>query len=266
MSSFVPLSHSTHKSAGWNLISSYSFASGDALAPVSFAEISQLLPRYTTAFYRANPSDPLQLVAIQGLVPGQNLFVTSRGQWLGGYVPAVYRGYPFRMLPVQESDKLALCIDEDSPNFKAQLDEESQTLFSAEGELSELASRVKDFLMAQHHERAKTESLISLLDEYGVIQPWHIKIDGLPESIEPHSGLYHISETKLKDLTAEQVQVLNLRGALGLAYAQLLSEHRMQELSRLFDLHARHAQENADASDLDLEKVFGDAEDDLFRF
>ena len=266
MPSFVPLSSSTHKSAGWDLISSYAFAAGDALAPVSFAEISQLLPRYATAFYRANPSDPLQFVAIQGLYPGQNLFVTSRGEWLGGYIPAVYRGYPFRMLPVQESDKLALCIDEASPNFKAQLGEESQTLFNAEGHLSDLAVRVKDFLVAQHQHRAKTESLISLLDEYGVIQPWHIKIDGLPESIAPHSGLYHVNEEKLRSLTSEQVQVLNLRGALALAYAQLLSEHRMQELSRLFDIRARHAKENADVSDLDLEKVFGDAEDDLFRF
>ncbi|WP_417595258.1 SapC family protein [Oceanospirillum sp.] len=266
MSSYAPLSHSTHKSAGWDLISSYEFAAGDALAPVSVAEISQLIPRYTTAFYRANPNDPLQFVAIQGLYPGQNLFVTSQGQWLGGYVPAVYRGYPFRMLPIQESDKLALCVDEESPNFKAQLGEHSQPLFNAEGELSELASRVKDFLIAQHQQRTKTEALLSLLDEYGVIQPWHIKIDGLPESIAPHSGLYHINEKKLKSLAPEQVQVLNLRGALALAYAQLLSEHRMQELSRLFDIHARHAKANADASNIDLEKVFGSAEDDLFRF
>ncbi|OOV86970.1 SapC family protein [Oceanospirillum linum] len=266
MARYTPISSETHQTAGWNLISDYSFAKGDALAPVSLAEISQLLPRYTLAFYRASEQDPLQLVAVQGLYPGQNLFITNQGKWLGGYVPAVYRGFPFRMIPLQESDKLVLCIDEESDNYKSALEENSQPLFDAEGKLSELAGKVKDFLMSQYQQRTKTEALASLLDEYGVIQPWHLKVDGLPETIEPHSGLYHVNEKKLKELSAEQVQVLNLRGALGLAYAQMLSEHRMQELVSLFNLHAHSAKNKAEVSDLDLEKVFGDDEDSLLRF
>lgn len=266
MARYVPISQQTHQTAGWNLISDYSFAKGDALVPVSVAEIHQLIPRYSLAFYRSSENDPMQLVAIQGLYPGQNLFVTNQGQWLGGYTPAVYRGFPFRMIPIQGTDKSALCIDEESDNFKESLEEESQPLFKADGELSDLAVKVKDFLVAQSLQRSKTESLVSLLDEYGVIQPWYIKVDGLPETIEPHSGLFHISEEKLKELSPEGLKVLSLRGALGLAYAQMMSEARMQELARLFDLHAQHAKNQSEVGDLDLEKVFGDEDDSLLRF
>lgn len=265
MSRYVPISQSTHQSAGWKLISDFSFAKGDALAPVSVVEISQLLPRYPLAFYRANEHSPLQLVTIQGLLPGQNLYLTSSGKWLGGYIPAVYRGYPFRMIAVQGTEKLALCIDEDSENFKAAVDENSEALFKANGELSGLSVKMKEFLLSQQIQRSKTEALAALLDEYGVIQPWHIRIDGLSETVMQHGSLFHINEQILKSLDAEKLKVLNLKGALSIAYAQMLSESRIQDLVRLFNLQTHHAKQKQDASTLNLDQVFGE-EEELFRF
>lgn len=269
MARYTPISQSTHQSSGWKLIADYSFAANDALAPVSMAEVSELVPRYTLAFYRAKESDPLQLVALLGLFPGKNLYVSPQGKWIGGYVPAVYRGYPFRMIPLQESDKAAMCIDEASESFSSTLDDESQHLFDASGALSELASKVKNFLVAQQAERGKTESLIALLDEYGVLKPWGINLEGRPESVAPHTGLYHVSEPLLKDLSAEKLKVLNLKGALAVAYTQMLSEHRMKDLVRLFNIRSLEAKNSSKQqpshSDIDLDTLFGE-NDDLLRF
>lgn len=253
MSTFAPISHSTHKSAGWDLISNYEFAAGDALVPISFSEAPRLLQHYVTAFYRNTPEEPLQMVAILGLFPGQNLYVSSRGEWIGNDVPAVYRGYPFRLLPVEESDKVVLCVDESSQNYKASLDEDSQPLFGADGKISDLTSRVKEFLVTQYQHRTNTEALLKLLDECGVLQPWHIKVDGIPETIAPHSGLYHVNEAKLKALPADQLQGLAASGALGLAYAQILSEHRIQDLAKLMDMHSQNAETNGTEDGFDLQ-------------
>jgi hypothetical protein len=45
----------------------------------------------------ARHQDRFLLVAVLSLTPGFNLFVSPTGQWLGRYVPSVFRGYPFRL-------------------------------------------------------------------------------------------------------------------------------------------------------------------------
>lgn len=263
MAQFAPLMFNRHQYSGWEKIQSYDFAATDSLAPVSVAELSELVPRYATAFYRGAPDQEFQYVVVLGLYSGHNLYVTPSGQWIGGYVPAVYRSYPFRIIPIQESDKLALCVDESSPNFQTETTESSERFFEADGELSKLMQQVKTFLQAQNQSRTQTEKLIKLLDEYGVLSPWSIKIEGLPENIAPHTNLFHINEKALKELDADKLKVLNLHGALGLAYGQMFSEHRVKEL---ITLHSIRSKQKSKVEDIDLDDVFGEKDEDLFKF
>ena len=53
-------------------------------------------------------------MAVMGLTPEHNLFVGPEGQWLGGYLPAAMRSYPFRLLRSEGSEQMTLCVDEDS--------------------------------------------------------------------------------------------------------------------------------------------------------
>jgi hypothetical protein len=52
-------------------------------------------------------------VAVQGLAPGQNLFVAPDGRWLAAYTPAAYRGYPFQLAHAENGQQV-LCFDEES--------------------------------------------------------------------------------------------------------------------------------------------------------
>ena len=54
------------------------------------------------------------MVGLLSLQPGSNLFVAPGGQWLGAYIPAVWRGYPFRVLPAEGDESSVLCVDEAS--------------------------------------------------------------------------------------------------------------------------------------------------------
>ena len=45
-----------------------------------------------------------RLLAITGLEQGRNLFVDDKGRWLGEYLPAVLRTWPFRLLDQEDEE------------------------------------------------------------------------------------------------------------------------------------------------------------------
>lgn len=266
MPNFVPLNQNDHQAAGFEKISSYSFASGDVFAPVVVSEIAKLIPRMPLAFYKSEEMTAYQLVGLQGLLPGQNLFLNPTGQWLGGYIPACYRAYPFRLFPVDGKTEMLLCVDEDSPFFHKQAEADDLPIYTAEGKPADIILQVRDFLAMVGRDIQKTQEIVNLLAEYELLTPWHIRLDGLSETQEPLQGLHHINEAALRSLTPEKIQVLNLRGALPLAYGQLFSEHRIDDLYTLLSYRAKAAQNATAAEEVDLDQLFGQKEDDLFRF
>lgn len=266
MTNYVPLSQQRHQAAGFEKVSNYAHAAQDALAPVVVTEVAKLIPRMPLAFYKTEQMTGYQLVALQGLLPNQNLFINDDNKILAGYLPACYRGYPFRLLPVEDKPEMLLCIDEDSPFFHKEAQAEDESLFNMEGEPTELILKIRDFLSLVAKDTHKTQQLVNLLAEYQLLTPWHIRLEGFSETQQPLQGLYHIKESALKELSAEKLKVLNLHGALSLAYGQLYSEHRIENLQTLLTLRAQKAQADKKAEEIDLDTLFDQKEDDLFRF
>ena len=266
MTNYVPLSQQRHQAAGFEKVNHYGHAAQDVLAPVVVTEVAKLIPRMPLAFYKTEQMSGYQLVALQGLLPNQNLFIDENNKILAGYLPACYRSYPFRLLPVEGKSEMLLCIDEDSPFYHQEAQAEDESLFNMAGEPTELIIKIRDFLSLVAKDTRKTQQLVNLLAEYELLSPWQIKLEGFSEAQQPLQGLYHIKESALKKLTAEQVQVLNLRGALSLAYGQLYSEHRVENLHTLLTLRAQAAKAKQQAEEIDLDTLFEQKEDDLFRF
>lgn len=263
MSNYVPVSQKIHQASGFEKVSNYAHAAADIVVPVVVSEIAKLIPRMPLAFYKTSEMQGYQLVALQGLLAGQNLFVTANNQFISGYVPAIYRGYPFRLFSVEDKSEMLLCIDKESPFFHEQAEADDESLFTQEGEPSDLVCKIRDFLSLIARDTQKTQAMVNLLAEYEVIRPWHIKLEGLSEAQQPLQNLYHVSEVALRELSADKIQVLNLRGALPLAYAQLFSEHRVEDLSTLL---THRAQVEQAVEEVDLEKIFDQTEEDFFRF
>jgi hypothetical protein len=75
-------------------------------------------------------------VALQGLENGKNLFVAPDGRWLGGYIPAALRGYPFKVLQDNsEPPRHFLCFDEESDLLVDATEPNSQPFFKEDGTL-----------------------------------------------------------------------------------------------------------------------------------
>ncbi|MEA3642828.1 MAG: SapC family protein [Lamprobacter sp.] len=94
------------------------------------------------------------------------------------------------------------------------------------------------------------------MHDAGLIVPWPLKMqraDGQPTAVE---GLWHIDEAALKRLPAATLAELCASGALGLAYAQLLSHARLDNLQKTAAIHAT-ADEKKQQLDEQMQDFFG---------
>lgn len=173
-----------------------------------------------------------RLVAILSLLPGKNSFVTPGGRWVGGYVPALYRIYPFALRYRQQEDgsqgSAVLCMDEkvltDDP-------EKGVALFTEEGEASDNLNQVRQFLTKFEQQRLAMHRACEQLVKAGVVVPWNFKVK-LGEEEQAVNGIYRVDEAALNALDAETFAELRQGGALAVAYTQLLSQHRLPILQQ----------------------------------
>ena len=248
MPNFVALSRNLYAGKRWQRHSSYRFAAQDAVIPLVAQELPKAVMSLPVGFIAVGES--FVPVAVQGLAPGQNLFVALDGRWLGDY-----RGYPFR-LAYAENGQQVLCFDQDSGLIGD--GPAGEPFFNEDGSPTQGVTEVMNFLMQIQANRDGTARSCALLQQHGLIQPWPLKVQeaGGERAV---GGLFRVDEAALNALPAEALVALRDAGALVLAYCQLLS---MQHLPKLGLLAQAHAQTRAKAAqplpqtptgDLDLE-------------
>jgi len=222
-----------------------------AAVAVCLAELDHVAHEFPLAFLPL-PKGRLRLVGVLG-APGANLFVGPDGHWLGRYVPAVIRAYPFawRRAP---AGRATLYIDEASPLLSEQV---GAPLFTSHGSLGEATARAAELVARLAQDIDATEAASSLLLHHGVLEPWTLPPLGQGT---PAQGFLRVAEPRLRNLGPEALHGLLQAGSLPLAYAQILSTPL---LARLVEAAARRRAPSAttpfdqSAADLrDLEFVF----------
>ena len=112
MVQFVAVNKERHGAKRWQRPVNYPFAAAEASVPVIGAELGRAALSMPLAF--SEKAGRYTLVAVLSLAPGKNSFVGSDGRWLGGYVPAWLRVYPFCFLPQKGGGEPVLSVDEGS--------------------------------------------------------------------------------------------------------------------------------------------------------
>lgn len=242
------VSRERHADKRWKRYTSYSFAATDAVAPLVVQEMARACMSLPLGFMAAE--EGFLPIAVQGLTPGTNLWVGADGRWLGAYVPAVYRAYPFKLANTNDNQQV-LCIIENSGLLS---DTEGERFFDESGEPSQPVKDVLNFLTQVAANHQATQRACAALQKHGLIKPWPIKIntDAGTQTVE---GLHTIDEEALNQLPADALLELRDASALIMAYAQVLSTQHLQKLGELMKQHA--AQDTAalqtSAGELDLE-------------
>lgn len=120
-----------------------------------------------------------------------------------------------------------------------------------------MLDEIVSFLVELEKHFFMTQKAAQSLDDLGLLQPLDLKsIQG-----RPIEGVFQVNEDKLNQLDDQKWLQLRRQGGVALAYAQMIST---QQLPRL-QAWAKDFK-TPEATELDLDQVFGDAEDDLFKF
>jgi hypothetical protein len=223
--------------------SSYAFASKSGIASLVSAEITNALTAgLPMAFVKE--LDRFFLGAVLSLSPGTNLFVAPTGQWIGKYVPAAFRSYPFKLAKARGKDEQILCVDEESGLVKD--DKSAEPFFNDKGELSKPVQDILNFLSQIEKNKMQTVRAVASLADAGVITEWPLKIKHGDQE-KPVTGLYRIDEAKLNSLEDERFLKIRKAGALPIAYAQLLSMGNIQVFEKLAKMHEKLKGNDSDA-------------------
>ena len=259
MTKLVAVSSESHARKVWQPPASYQFAAKEAVAPIVLAEAAHVGSWMPIVFVQqAGRYVPM---AMMSPMPGQNLFIAPNGQWLGAYVPSALRSYPFRLVrPAEGSDRLALCIDEDS-GLVRDAGEKGENFFTDDGKPSQSVSKLMEYLGQIEANRVATDLAMASLAETGVLEPWPLQVeaDGKKSAVQ---DVYRANESKIGQLADDVFLKLRKTGGLPLAYAQMISMAQTVRFEQLMKLRQQLAQ----TPKIKPEEIFKGEPSDLIRF
>lgn len=217
-----PLSAELHGALGVNPVEKpYAFVSASHVVPMTVTEFAPASLSYPVVFLGDNKMP----VAVMGLRQGENLFVTTTGEFRpDAYIPAYVRRYPFVFANDQAQQRLILCIDRAAPFIT----EGGQAPLFIDGKPSDYVNQAMEFCNNFEQERLRTESFVKLLTDLDLFEVKEAVFtprnpDGQPGQPQKLADYFAVSEDKLKALSPEKLAELRDNGALGQIYAHLVS-------------------------------------------
>lgn len=227
MPNLIPITPEQFASKAWTR-GGFAFAQKDHLIPFVLAELAQLVPVMPLAFVPLG--EGYQAVGLASLQPGSSLYVSPDGQWLAEYVPAALRTYPFRLAKAPGRDGELVCFDTDSGRLAEA--GQGEAFYDPAGEPTQTVKDIIALLAQVGANRIATQTAVDALHAAGIIQPWKLAIkDG--ERTMNVEGLSIVDEARFAALPDDVFVGLRPSGALGLAYAQLMSLSQLNRFARL---------------------------------
>ncbi len=206
----------------------YSFAAQTNIVPLLVNEVSQAVRHYPLVFVPAGKDEPLVFAAMVGLGDSVNRFIGADKQWRADtYIPAYVRQYPFLAVNTPDGKEMVLGIDTSADWINTT---GPMAFIGADGKPTARLEQTLAFVQEFQVFAQRTRAMAQALQDAGVLEEGTLTLQandqppGQPPA-EPRkvSGFVIVSETKLNALSDEAVLKLHKSGAMGLAYAQLLS-------------------------------------------
>jgi hypothetical protein len=207
----------------------FDFAARTNIIPLLINETSQAVRYYPLVFVPGPKDEPLVFAAMVGVGDGLNRFVESDKQWRPNtYIPAYVRQYPFLAVNTPDGKDTVLAIDTSAEWTQVK---GPVPFYGADGKPTERLEQTLAFSREFQLYAKRTTAMVQALQDAGVLEEGTLNL--LPQGItkaRSFSGFLIVSETKLNALSDENVLKLHKSGAMGLAYAQLLSLSNLNTL------------------------------------
>ena len=253
------ISRERHAALRWKRYTNCAFAAADAVVALVAAELPKAAMSLPIAFI--DQGGAYVPAAVLGLQPGNNVFVDTDWRWLGQYIPAAFRSYPFRLANTEDGQQV-LCIDEDSDLIGG--DAAGELFFAEDGQPAPAIQDILGFLTQIEQNRAVTAAACAALQKHQLIRPWAItlKTDTGEQQI---TGLFQIDEAALNQLPGEALLEVRQAGALPIAYCQMLSMQHLPVLGQLLDAQNKAAAASAPEQALQQLAPDGELEIEFFN-
>ena len=235
MAELAAITTERHAKKVWKHVTDYAFVAEDAGIPLVGAELGKAALAMPIGLIKIDAG--YQLVAITSLQPGTNLYVAPDGKWLGGYIPAALRGYPFQLAQQEGAGEFILCINEAS-GLVVESVEDGNAFFDDQDQPTQGIKDILNFLIKIKANRDVTQGAVNALADAGLITPWQINLKQ-GEKVVPVKGLYSVDEAALNKLDDEDFLAVRKAGGLAIAYAQLFSMNQLTVLERLGELQGQ---------------------------
>ncbi|OEO29804.1 multidrug transporter [Devosia insulae DS-56] len=220
----TPVNRSRHANLAVKTGNDFSFAANVNSVPLMVAEFSQVANEMAIVF-AGNGEDVIPAVLL-GIRENENLFIDDKGKWLGKYVPAFLRRYPFVFSSTDEGQNFTLCIDESFEG--ANNDGRGERLFDADGEQTQYLKSVLGFLQAYQVQFQRTKDLCGRLRQFNLLEPMQAQFT-LPDGRSMMlSGFEVVSRDRLKAISSDQLAVLFGSDDLEVIYLHLQSLRNLQ--------------------------------------
>ncbi len=225
----APLNNIAHKDIKVKNTLSFDHAKSQHLSLVVVHEFAKVAIDCPVVFVKDPESGQFRSVAMLGLEPNENLFY-SRSKWKGTYIPANLRAYPFALAGDENSDQLALCIDENSKLINKK---DGEALFNEDGSETEFLNSRKNFLSQLVEQNQTTKQFIKFLTDNELLAPQSLSLKLEDGSGHDLNGIYVINEKKLNELSDDVYLDIRKRGYMAPIYSQLSSMNQLQNLGQL---------------------------------
>ncbi|HJQ61152.1 MAG TPA: SapC family protein [Vineibacter sp.] len=213
----APLDAARHRGKAIRDNAGYGFSAGTNSVPVSGAEFALAHRHYPIVFSGAQTPFP---VAVLGLRPDENLFVSAAGGWQPQtYIPAYVRRYPFVFIEAPD-DKLILAIDEGGENLT---DQGKLGLFDAGGKPTDLVKSALQFCSAYQANHKATFEFVEALRGQDLLVDNQAQATIAGTERLALAGFKVIDEGRFNKLPGATLLAWRDKGWLAWIYAHLLS-------------------------------------------
>lgn len=195
----------------------YAFCRKVNSVPLTVVEFRSAAGEYPIVFVDAGVS--VRPAVVLGLRQEENLWISPEGEWLGRYIPAFVRRYPF-VFSTGGEERFVLCVDEAFQGFNRE--GRGEPLFTPDLQPSAYVGRVLNFLQDYRAQFLRTQVFCDGLRDLDLLEPMHARVsgDGVRFAL---GGFSVVSRDRLKRLPGERLAVLAGSDELELLYLHLHS-------------------------------------------
>jgi hypothetical protein len=196
----------------------YAFARKVNSVPITAVEFAHAGAEYPIVF--AGTEDAVFPAVVLG-ARAENLFVGEDGKWLGKYIPAFVRRYPFVFSVAQDRKNFTLHLDETFEGVNRSGD--GERLFEPNGAHTPYLEQTLRFLQEYQKRFQRTRAFCRRLQDLKLLQPMQAHFTLSSGERRSLSGFMTVDREKLKSVPATELTLMLRSDELECTFLHLAS-------------------------------------------